>query len=107
MNVFGYAAGLSGYAVWLARLGGASLSLAAGIVLYIVTTELLPREDRSMLMMRVSAPQGVSLDYTRDRIQQVEEKLQPLIDSGEINVGPLVMMLFWLARHREELRRNA
>jgi len=40
LNVFGYAAGLSGYALWVARLGGVSLSLAAGIVLYIVTTEL-------------------------------------------------------------------
>nr|WP_272210125.1 efflux RND transporter permease subunit [Marinicella sp. W31]MDC2875989.1 efflux RND transporter permease subunit [Marinicella sp. W31] len=49
-----------------------------------LTTELLPREDRSLLLMRVSAPQGVSLDYTRDRIQQVEERLQPLIDSGEV-----------------------
>ena len=35
------------------------------------------------------------------------DRAMELIDSGEINVGPLVMMLFWLARHREELRRNA
>ncbi|KMK67540.1 gamma-glutamylcyclotransferase [Puniceibacterium sp. IMCC21224] len=27
-----------------------------------------------------------------------------LVDSGEINVGPLVMMLLWLARERESLR---
>ncbi len=30
-----------------------------------------------------------------------------LVDSGEINVGPLVMMLMWLARHREALRAAA
>ncbi len=30
-----------------------------------------------------------------------------LIDSGEINVGPLVMMLLWLARHRADLRAAA
>ncbi|EAR51341.1 tellurite resistance protein [Oceanicola granulosus HTCC2516] len=30
-----------------------------------------------------------------------------LIDSGEINVAPLAMMLLWLARHRERLRGSA
>lgn len=30
-----------------------------------------------------------------------------LVDSGEINAGPLAMMLFWLARHRERLRPTA
>lgn len=29
-----------------------------------------------------------------------------LIDSGEINGGPLVMMLLWLARHRDRLRKS-
>ncbi|MGY3437032.1 MULTISPECIES: NUDIX domain-containing protein [unclassified Marinovum] len=29
-----------------------------------------------------------------------------LVDSGEVNAGPLTLMLLWLARHREELRRN-
>ena len=63
---------------------GALLMFGAYLAYANITTELLPSEDRSMLMMRVSAPEGVSLDYTRDRIQQVEERLQPLIDSGEI-----------------------
>lgn len=30
-----------------------------------------------------------------------------LVDSGEINAGPLAMMVFWLARHRDRLRRTA
>lgn len=30
-----------------------------------------------------------------------------LVDSGEINAGPLVMMVLWLARHRAELRASA
>ncbi|MEO1985705.1 MAG: efflux RND transporter permease subunit [Martelella sp.] len=63
---------------------GALLMFGAYLAYANITNELLPSEDRSMLMMRVSAPEGVSLDYTRDRIQQVEERLQPLLDSGEI-----------------------
>ncbi|MGR3378644.1 NUDIX domain-containing protein [Salipiger abyssi] len=35
------------------------------------------------------------------------ERAMELVDSGEVNAGPLVMMLYWLARHREELRRSA
>lgn len=30
-----------------------------------------------------------------------------LVDSGEVNAGPLVMMLLWLARAREDLRASA
>ncbi len=49
-----------------------------------VQNELTPREDRSSLFMRVTAPQGVSLEYTRDQLQRIEENLKPLRDSGEI-----------------------
>ena len=49
-----------------------------------IQNELTPREDRASIMMRVTAPQGVSLDYTRDQLQRIEENLQPLRDSGEI-----------------------
>ena len=94
----GIIAGMGG---WLARLYLRTLSsclnaplivLAVGLVLSAIaygiftqiTQELTPREDRSIAMMRVSAPQGASLDYTRAQMQQVEERLQPLLDSGEV-----------------------
>lgn len=34
------------------------------------------------------------------------DRAMALVDSGEINAAPLAMMLLWLARHREELRRK-
>jgi HAE1 family hydrophobic/amphiphilic exporter-1 len=54
--------------------------------------ELTPPEDRSMALLRINAPQGVSLDYTVQQIRKVEQLIQPLRDSGEIratfaNVG--------------------
>jgi HAE1 family hydrophobic/amphiphilic exporter-1 len=49
-----------------------------------VTSELTPTEDRAMVMLSATAPEGVSLQYMRDKLQQVEERLQPLRDSGEI-----------------------
>ncbi len=68
-------------------------SLAALATFLGVTNELVPREDRSMVLMRLNTPQGVSLDYTRDRVQQVEEHLAPLRQSGEItNIFAMIGM---------------
>ena len=58
-------------------------AVAYGVFIQI-TQELTPREDRSVALMRVSAPQGASLDYTRAQMRLVEDRLQPLIDSGEV-----------------------
>ncbi len=65
-------------------LVGVLISGAAFVAFNTVTSELTPREDRAMVMLRLTAPQGVSLDYTKDQLQRVEEELQPLRDSGEI-----------------------
>ncbi|WEX10198.1 efflux RND transporter permease subunit [Chelativorans sp. AA-79] len=49
-----------------------------------IKSELTPSEDRAVAMMRVSAPQGVSLDYLAGKMREVEATIQPLRDSGEI-----------------------
>lgn len=81
-----------------------------------IQNELTPREDRASIMMRVTAPQGVSLEYTRDQLQRIEENLQPLRDSGEIrniysitgmngssNTGFMVLTLApWADRERAQ-----
>ncbi|SFZ86297.1 hydrophobic/amphiphilic exporter-1, HAE1 family [Devosia enhydra] len=46
--------------------------------------ELTPPEDRAQVRLFVSAPNTVSLDFTRSQMQRVEELLQPLVDNGEI-----------------------
>ncbi|MBL8579138.1 MAG: efflux RND transporter permease subunit [Mesorhizobium sp.] len=58
----------------------------------LIRQELTPPEDRSRAMLRITAPQGVSLDYTVQQVRRIEQLLQPLRDSGEIestfaNVG--------------------
>lgn len=50
----------------------------------LITNELTPREDRSTVTLRVTAPQGVSLDYMQDQMRRIEEALKPLRDDGEI-----------------------
>jgi len=58
---------------------GAALTMFAG-----VKNELTPNEDRATAMMRITAPQGVSLDYMAGKLQQIEASFKPMIDSGEI-----------------------
>ncbi|OCW58537.1 efflux RND transporter permease subunit [Hoeflea olei] len=59
---------------------GAALALLPSI-----PQELTPPEDRAVALMRVSAPQGVSLDYTRARMIDIERLIAPLRESGEVD----------------------
>ncbi|MEQ9053983.1 MAG: efflux RND transporter permease subunit [Roseovarius confluentis] len=56
-----------------------SVFVASGI-----RQELTPPEDRAVALLSVSAPQGVSLNYTSAKMAEIEELLQPLAASGEI-----------------------
>lgn len=80
-----------------------------------IHSELTPREDRSVGFMRVSAPQGVSLDYFAQRMREIEALIEPLRESGEIentfsiagrgsqNSGFMVMTLApWHERARSQ-----
>ncbi|WP_047032556.1 efflux RND transporter permease subunit [Hoeflea sp. IMCC20628] len=61
--------------------------LTAGAALALLPTipqELTPPEDRALAIMRISAPQGVSLDYTRARMTEIERLVAPLRESGEV-----------------------
>ncbi|CAN7239052.1 efflux RND transporter permease subunit [Aminobacter sp. LjRoot7] len=57
---------------------------AAYVAFGSVRQELTPTEDRSLVMLRVSAPQGVSLDYTASQLRRIESLIEPLRKSGEI-----------------------
>ena len=46
--------------------------------------ELTPTEDRSVILMSVSAPQGVALEYTDARMREIEALIEPLRASGEV-----------------------
>ncbi|GAB5505384.1 MAG: efflux RND transporter permease subunit [Rhizobiaceae bacterium] len=92
------------------------LLLALALALFpTIQRELTPREDRSVAFMRVSAPQGVSLDYFSQRMREIEMLIEPFRDTGEItnifsiagrgsqNSGFVVMTLApWDERERSQ-----
>jgi HAE1 family hydrophobic/amphiphilic exporter-1 len=89
------------FGTWFARLYGTSLrgalampsAVILGAVLFGATAylasqtirqELTPPEDRGVALLSVSAPQGVSLDYTDSKVREIEAIIDPLRASGEV-----------------------
>jgi HAE1 family hydrophobic/amphiphilic exporter-1 len=56
---------------------------SAWLVFGTLRQELTPAEDRAAISIRVSAPNTVSLDFTRTQMQKIEDMLQPYKASGE------------------------
>ena len=65
-----------------------TLALVFGVTAWLmfesVPRELTPPEDRASVMLRVTAPQGVSLDYTASKVREIEERTAFLGASGEV-----------------------
>jgi HAE1 family hydrophobic/amphiphilic exporter-1 len=49
-----------------------------------IQQELTPPEDRSSAFLRITAPQGVSLDYLSQKMREIEQLVAPMRQSGEI-----------------------
>lgn len=65
-------------------LVAALFALTAVMVFGSIRQELTPPEDRAVALLSVTAPQGVSLEYTTEKMRQIEAAVQPLRDSGEV-----------------------
>ncbi len=60
------------------------IAVAAWFAFGTLRQELTPTEDRAVINLRISAPQTVSLDFTRTQMKRIEELLQPLLADGEV-----------------------
>jgi multidrug efflux pump len=62
--------------------GGFAVSGAAYALWADLPKEFAPVEDRGVIIIPITAPEGASFGYTRDAVAQVERVLQSYIDSG-------------------------
>lgn len=46
--------------------------------------ELVPEEDRGLIGVRLTGPDGVGLDFTDRQVEKVEKILQPFVDDGVV-----------------------
>src|SRR5215210_1760039 len=63
---------------------GALVSFAAVNLFQAIPKEFAPIEDRGYVIIPITAPEGSSVDYTRDRVQEVERALAPFKEKGLI-----------------------
>jgi len=63
---------------------GVAVSLSAYGLFKMIPQEFAPTEDRGAIIVRISAPEGASLDYTRERVKEVERELLPYQEKGII-----------------------
>ena len=64
---------------------GAAVSLSAWGLYRMVPQEFSPTEDRGAILIRITAPEGASLDYTRDRVREIEKQLIPYQEKGIVS----------------------
>ncbi|MGE0612979.1 MAG: efflux RND transporter permease subunit [Hyphomicrobiales bacterium] len=46
--------------------------------------ELVPEEDRGLIAVRLTGPDGVGLDYTDRQMEKVEQQIRPYIEDGTV-----------------------
>ena len=69
----------------LITLGAMGLVSALAFALFqAIPKEFAPIEDRGVVIIPTTAPEGASFAYTREQVQRIERIVQPLIDSGEV-----------------------
>ena len=56
----------------------------SGFLLNKVPQEFAPQEDRGSMFLMVNGPQGASFEYIEKYMDEVEGRLMPLVESGEI-----------------------
>ena len=63
--------------------GALIFSFAAYLTFLKMPQELTPSEDRGVVLMRITAPQGASLDYTNAQLKRIENVVMPYVEDGE------------------------
>jgi multidrug efflux pump len=63
---------------------GGVISFGAYGFFSVIQKEFAPVEDRSTIFVPITAPEGSSLSYTRDRLREVERVIKPYIDRGVV-----------------------
>ena len=68
---------------WLSVAGALVFAAVSGFAYQALDKQLVPPEDRGTLRVLATGPDGVGIGYMDRQTRQIEEYLQPLLDSGE------------------------
>jgi len=68
---------------WATLLVLVLMLVAAVLLLKIIPQEYSPKEDRGVFYIMIKGPEGVSYNYIRENMDEVERRLMPFVQSGE------------------------
>lgn len=57
--------------------------VGCGLLYQFIPQELLPEEDRGVIYVDATGPDGTGLEYTERQVNAMEARVQPLLDTGE------------------------
>ena len=63
----------------------ALLMVGTALIYPKVAQEFTPREDRGAFFVIVNGPEGASFNYMEEYMTEIERRLMPLVESGEVN----------------------
>jgi multidrug efflux pump len=71
-------------AKWLVALLFIGIVGGSGWLMKNLPSEYAPKEDRGAFFILVNGPEGASYDYMRGYMDEIERRMMPLVESGEV-----------------------
>ncbi len=70
---------------WLMMFGVVASLIASWFLFQALPREYTPREDRGSFFINVRAPEGASFEYTSRYMDEIERRLLPFTETGEVS----------------------
>ncbi|MCC7281132.1 MAG: efflux RND transporter permease subunit [Acetobacteraceae bacterium] len=71
----------------LVTLGGAvAMSSLALLLFNAIPKEFVPIEDRGIVVIPITAPEGANIAYTLEHVRKIEDLLLPYVERGEVTI---------------------
>ncbi|MGD2117562.1 MAG: efflux RND transporter permease subunit [Chromatiales bacterium] len=70
---------------WVVGLSFVAILAAALWLLQSIPNEYAPKEDRGVFYLMVTGPEGASYKYIAEYMTEIESRMMPLVESGEIS----------------------
>ena len=61
------------------------IAASAVLLINITPSEYSPQEDRGAFFLFVTGPEGASYEYTKEYMEEIEKRLMPYVESGEVS----------------------
>lgn len=62
-----------------------ALLAASFALIYNLPSEYAPKEDRGAFFLLINGPEGASYNYTKEYMEEIEKRMMPYVESGEVN----------------------